>query len=339
MATRNCGRGGIGLGLLFFLVMVVGGCGGGSREEPSDIPANRSMSPSPEGTAQESKAGESGVTPSSSPQVEEAPGPVSSSFVSRASVLASKELGMSVSGKGADEPSRSLEVLEQQVLAFLPQLQEVYDHGRELDPNLMGSLDVNLTIEPGGQVSDLRFPVRRVFNDRLVSAVFDQMRAWTFPPAGEQVQLRCRLLFVPPGLDLASVMTWEKQLGSHAVVERSEEKSVATTPAPTSVSTPAPKPAKPSAPPAASSGAARPQPPEPIRPAVSGWYRVTKPTLLRSAPRTSSEIITRLPPGTRVRIVGVVEGEWLEVRSVSNRPPGFLHRADASPEVEDGTGR
>jgi hypothetical protein len=137
-------------------------------------------------------------------------------------------------------------------------------------------------------------------------------------------------------------MTWEKQLGSHAVVERSEERHVATASISTPVSIPAPTPAKAPTPTASSSVASRPKPPEPIRTVVSGWYRVTRPTLLQSAPRTSSEVVTRLRPGTRVRVVGLVEGEWLEVRSVSNRPPGFLPRADASsesPEVENWAGR
>src|SRR5262249_41933921 len=95
---------------------------------------------------------------------------------SHASVLAGKELGVGITGKGAEGSARSLDVLEQQILSFLPQLQEVYDQEREQDPNLMGSLDVNLTIAPGGGVSDLRFPLQRITDEKLIAAVFDQIQ-------------------------------------------------------------------------------------------------------------------------------------------------------------------
>jgi len=233
---------------------------------------------------------------------------------------------MVVTGKGAGESARSLEVLEQQVLSFLSQLQEIYEQEREQDPGLMGSLDVSLTIALGGEVSDLRFPLRRVTNEKLTTAVFDRMRAWSFPPADEQVQLRFRLLFVPPGVDQASILTWEKQLGSRALVEGSEERRVATALPPVAK--------KPSAR-TALVESPRPRATETARAPVVDWYRVTSPTVLRAAPRDSSGVVARLRPGTRVRVVGTEGAEWLEVRSVSNRPPGFLHRGDARPEGDE----
>jgi len=72
-------------------------------------------------------------------------------------VVAGKNLGMIVSGAGSTAVTRSLEVLEQRVQSFLPHLQAVYEHERQKQPNLMGSVDAYLTIEPNGNVSDLRF--------------------------------------------------------------------------------------------------------------------------------------------------------------------------------------
>ena len=63
--------------------------------------------------------------------------------------------------------------------------------------------------------------------------------------------------------------------------------------------------------------------------ADSGWYQIKRSTALRAEPRTSAALVVLLKPGTRVRVVGIVSGTWLEVRSVSNRRPGYLHRADA----------
>src|SRR5262249_17530337 len=162
---------------------------------------------------------------------------------------------------------------------------------------------------------------RRVTNERLTTAVFDRMRAWNFPPADEQVQLRFRLLFVPPGVDQASILTWEKQLGGHALVDQSEESRVATTTSAT--------PAKKVSPRSAPAVSPRPRTAEVTRVAVTGWYRVVSPTALRAAPRDSAGMVARLRPGTRVRVVSLVGGEWLEVHSVNNKPPGFLRRGDA----------
>jgi len=335
MSLQNSQRERRRLGFLCVLLTVgILGCGGSQEEsptvssgtpEPSSGTSERSVTESP---SQENKVAEPMATLPPATSEEKAPGPLSSPPSSSASVLVSKELGMTVTGKGAGEPSRSVEVLEQQLLAFIPQIQEVYDHEREQDPNLMGTMDVSLTIEPTGHVSDLRFPLRRVSNERLVSAVFDRMRAWSFPPADEQVQLRYRLLFVPPGVDVASILTWEKQLGGQTVEDRSEERRVAAVAEPAKKTAPAPSRVT----------ASRPKEPVVPPPVVSGWYRVTAPTSLRAAPRSSSEVVARLSRGTRVRVVGLVAGEWLEVQSVKNRRPGFLYQGDAELE-RDGRAR
>ena len=326
MSMRSSRRGKDGAGIFLSLLIAVCGCGR-SSEEPSTSPAHAPAQPAPEATGPEGKPGQPPATlPSPTPPAAPS-GALSPTLSSHASVLASKELGMVVTGKGAGEPGRSLGVLEQQVLSFLPQLQDIYDQEREQDPGLMGSLDVSLTIAPGGGVSDLRFPQRRVSNERLTTAVFDRMRAWSFPPAEEKAQLRFRLLFVPPGVDQASILTWEKQLGSRALVEGSEERRVATALPPV-----AKKPSARTAP----AESPRPRATETTRATVVGWYRVTSPTVVRAAPRDSASGVARLRPGTRVRVVGMAGGEWLEVRSVSNRPPGFLHRGDARPERAEG---
>jgi hypothetical protein len=263
-------------------------------------------------------------------------------------VLANKELGMTVSGQGAGNPERSLDVLERQVLTFLPELRAVYEQERAQDPALMGSLDINMVIEPNGGVSDLRFPVKRVSHDRLTSAVFDRMRAWMFPPTDLPVQLRFTLLFVPPGMDDASIMLWEKRLGSRPVIERVGESLPPIIAAAALEKKPGEEAQKEKQAKAPSTIRANPGVAEKrlatardpraktredtIPSEITGWYRVLYPTALRSAPQSSARVITQLQGGMRVRVVNVVRGQWLEVRSVSDRPPGFLWWEDAAPE-------
>jgi hypothetical protein len=263
-------------------------------------------------------------------------------------VLANKELGMTVNGQGSGSPERSLDVLERQVLTLLPELRAVYEQERAQDPALMGSLDINMVIEPNGGVSDLRFPVKRVSHDRLTSVVFDRMRAWTFPPAELPVQLRFTLLFVPPGMDDASILLWEKRLGSRPVIESVGESPTPIVAAATSekelaeeaqkekqASTPSTMQAKPAVGERrlATAKDSRTKKREDTAPSeITGWYRILYPTALRSAPQSSARVIAQLRGGTRVRVVNVVGGQWLEIRSVSDRPPGFVWWEDAAPE-------
>jgi hypothetical protein len=325
---RSVKRGLVSFGLFGVLSSAMIGCGGSKEEPPVTETEPRS-----EVSLEERRTETTEAVPTIPPPAAESEVPASAAeaVLAPARVLAGKELGMVVTGKGALAPSRSLDVLEQQILSFLPQLQEVYERERELDPGLVGSLEISMTIDAAGEVSDLRFPLTRVSSDKLLSAVFDRMRAWTFPPAEDQVQLRYTLLFVPSGVDQASILLWEKQLGNRTVMDRSGEAhrpdAIAAAPAPAPVKKPSREARlRPRRPETASS---RPRPSE--TPTL-GWYRVTSPTMLYTEPSPAAEVVTQLRPGTRVRVVAVREGAWLEVRSVSNRPPGFLRRQDARPE-------
>jgi hypothetical protein len=318
MLIQSCWPGRSRLGFLSLILTTLVGCSG----PPEEPPATESGAPS---------SATSAVT---QPVTGIEPGvPLGSPKPGSGTVLAGKDLGMVVSGKGAGEPGRSLDVLEQQIFSFLPQLQEVYERERAQDPNLMGSLDVILTIEPGGGISDLRFPLRRVASEKLTNAVFDLMRTWTFPPAADLVQLRLTLLFVPPDMDQASILVWEKRLGSRAVMDRSEAPSTPVTVA--AASTPGTKASPAVSPPPASSSAKSTMP---ARVPFSGWYRLTNPAPLHAAPQASSGVVAQLRKGTRVRVVAVVGGQWLEVHSVNNKPPGFLWREDAEPERPERVG-
>jgi hypothetical protein len=259
---------------------------------------------------------------------------------------------MSVSGQGAENPARSLDTLERQVITLLPELREVYERERAHDAALMGSLDINMTIEPNGGVSDLRFPVKRVSHERLTTAAFEQLRVWVFPPADLPVQMRFTLLFIPPGMDEASVLLWEKRLGSRPIIEKVGEVAapvaVAAVPAPEkrSAEEASQKPTKgeqASSSAKSSNGEKKTATTSPARPGkdeaasrpVVGWYRVRQPTVLRASPDMSAKAIARLRQGLRVRVVGVAKREWLEVHSVNKRPPGFLWREDVVPERTD----
>lgn len=281
-------------------------------------------------------------------------------------VLAGRDLGMVVTGRGVENEARSLDVLEHQLLSFLPQLQEVYDRERGEDPDLMGSLEVQITIESNGTVSDLRFPIKRVSGEKLTTAVYDKMRGWVFFPAEAPVDFRYRLFFVPPDVEAASIIMWEKHLAGRMVVERGAERPILPTGTATAVITEQSPPvennasakkdvlpeeqqesqkvasAKETSPGKSEREASGlPLPQEKKRPPkfVPTWYEVTRPSVLYGTPDVSAEIVTRLSPGQRVLVVKVVDKEWLEVQSVKGRRPGFLPRETARKERRERASR
>lgn len=64
------------------------------------------------------------------------------------------------------------------------------------------------------------------------------------------------------------------------------------------------------------------------RPAEPGSYEVIRSTSVFAEPSDSSRQLSTIGRGTRVTVVGSV-GEWLEVRSKHDNPPGFVRRDDA----------
>ena len=81
--------------------------------------------------------------------------------------------------------------------------------------------------------------------------------------------------------------------------------------------------------PAARSADAPPSSPLPARRAAEpGVYETVRSTSVYAEPAASSRVLTQIGKGTRVTVVRSV-GEWLEVRSKHDNPPGFIRSDDA----------
>ena len=88
-----------------------------------------------------------------------------------------------------------------------------------------------------------------------------------------------------------------------------------------SSSRPAARPADPLPPPPAAPAPAR-------RSAEPGIYETVRSTTVYEEPASGSRVLTQIVKGTRVTVVRSV-GEWLEVRSKHDNPPGFIRSDDA----------
>jgi hypothetical protein len=64
------------------------------------------------------------------------------------------------------------------------------------------------------------------------------------------------------------------------------------------------------------------------RTADAGIYETVRATTVFEQPSASSRNVASIPPGIRVNVVSST-GNWLEVRSKSGKPPGFIRRGDA----------
>jgi Bacterial SH3 domain len=58
-------------------------------------------------------------------------------------------------------------------------------------------------------------------------------------------------------------------------------------------------------------------------------YQTIRPTSVYEEPATSSRVVSQITKGTRVNVVRSL-GDWLEVRSKGNNPPGFVRRDDVT---------
>jgi hypothetical protein len=71
------------------------------------------------------------------------------------------------------------------------------------------------------------------------------------------------------------------------------------------------------------------------RAGVAGTYEAVRDTSVYESPTASSRVVGSIPRGFKVDVVGST-GNWLEVRSTSGKPPGFIRRSDALPRATRG---
>lgn len=70
------------------------------------------------------------------------------------------------------------------------------------------------------------------------------------------------------------------------------------------------------------------------RPAIPGTYFTTKPINARLGPGEEYSIISTIPKGTKIVIVGM-EGEWLRIASKRGDPPAYVKRRTTFVEPAD----
>ena len=263
-----------------------------------------------------------------------------------AQVLSATELGFGVSGPGAGDVNRSESLISEKIESQLDKLRNLYQQQMQQKPGLMGSLTLQLSLSPSGQVTKIEELAAQLNDADFKKSVVDEAYKWRFPEASSGVVVvNYPLLFVPPGMDAATLLKREQSIAPK-VAEEVETPHNLTPPEEEKGSTrqlvepavKAPTFSEPKTPPVASAPAPKPKqqpaltppPPEPSQTVSTVPYETLMETFVYREPREGSPRVALIAAGTIVN-VAAVQGEWLEVRSKRGNPPGFIKRESATP--------
>jgi hypothetical protein len=198
-------------------------------------------------------------------------------------------------------------------------MRELYRQEIAKNEDLTGSLIVQFRVAPNGDVSEVREHAGRMLDGQFKKAVANQAATWSFPDlVAENLEVTCPLLFVQEGMDITTLVRWEKSLEDGSV------KTASINPAavrPQSKSAAAPAPATTAAP--------MTPPRAPLR-SEAKEYRIKYAATLRKDPNFAAPTLLTFTIGTRVTVLGR-QGDWLEVRSRAEGPTGFIRKEFVTP--------
>jgi hypothetical protein len=184
---------------------------------------------------------------------------------------------------------------------------------------LAGGLVLQFNIAPNGEVSQVRELSSRLGDGEFRTAVAAEAATWSFAEiVTESLQVTCPLLFVHEGMDITTLIHWEKALAE------SNEKPSSARAAGTVAPSQAVKTAQSTAPgmvvPAAQRAAK----------ADVKEFQIKYATSLRRNPNFSAPSLATFTIGTKVTMLGR-QGDWLEVRSTPHGPTGFIRKEFVTP--------
>jgi hypothetical protein len=240
-------------------------------------------------------------------------------------VVVAPDLGLNAKSlKGA-------EVAESKIAARLEGqlhgLREFYRQESERDPTLMGGMLLQLAVSPSGDVTHVKELVSRIADSEFKKAVLAEASKWTFTEIlTDSTTITCPILFVREGMDITTIVQWEKTLGQFSeklALAKINTQAIQQSQAPEGVkrSEPiakAPVPIK-----------AKTEPsPEPK--SLTRIYQIKHPTTIRLEPNFGSVSIGKFASGTKVTVIAA-SGDWVEVRADDAALAGFIRREFVTP--------
>jgi hypothetical protein len=199
-------------------------------------------------------------------------------------------------------------------------MRELYRQEIAHNEALAGSLIVQFRVRPNGEVSEVREQSGRMLDAQFKKSVVDQTATWSFTDvATENLQVTCPLLFVQEGMDITTLIRWERSLEDGSI-KAASVKPAAVRPQSTKQA-------------AASATAITPvtvTAPPPTMRSEGKEFRIRYAATLRKDPNFSAPILMTFTIGTRVTMLRR-QGDWLEVRSRTEGPTGFIRKEFVMP--------
>jgi hypothetical protein len=219
---------------------------------------------------------------------------------------------------GRVEESKITARLESQ----LQGLREFYREQSENDPSLMGGMLLQLNVSSSGEVTQVKELVSRITDGEFKKVVLAEAFKWTFPEIiSEITTINCPLLFVREGMDITTVVQWEKTLGqftdeaviAKAGAQAAQENHVAeakkraavvakTAPASTKIKAE-----------------------QNLEPKPFSLYQIKHPTAVRMEPNFGSTEVGKFMAGAKVAVIART-GDWIEVRADDAGLAGFIRK-------------
>jgi TonB family protein len=221
-------------------------------------------------------------------------------------VFLAQDLGFSI--KTAKEAPFEANKIALRIEGHLQRLRELYREESGKNSTLVGSVLLQFTISPTGEVSQVRVLSSRINDGEFKTAILAEVAKWSFADiAPESLTVTCPLLFVREGMDITTLVLWEKSLanlGEKAAPIRSAGNT-------------------------APGVMAKTEPAKTIQ-LTANESQVKYSTSLRKQPDFSSTSLTTLAAGTKVTVLNKA-GDWLEVRAAADGPSGFIRKEFVKP--------
>jgi len=227
-------------------------------------------------------------------------------------VFFARDLGFAV--KSAKDGGVDANAVAARIESQLIGIREMYRQEVAHNPALAGALVLQLSVSPAGEVSQVRELSSRVSDGEFKNAVVDEASKWSFNQVvGESVEVTCPLLFVQEGMDITTLLQWEKTLGNYPSIAKAPGNTLPGQQVKT-----------------AQSPTLAPTTPRAAAKSESKVFQLRYATSLRKNPNFSAVTLTMLTIGTKVTVLGK-QGDWLEVRTTASGPTGFIRKEFVAP--------
>jgi len=233
-------------------------------------------------------------------------------------VVLARDLGFTIT-TAKDTPFDDNKIVLR-IESHLQRLREIYRQESAKNGALVGSVHVQFKISTAGEVSQVSELSSRITDGEFKTAILAEVAKWSFADiVPEPLTVTCPLLFVREGMDITTLVRWEKSF-AHAGVAAEPSQQAAN---PIPVVAAKAEPAKPPRPTAVKTSAATAQ-------LTTSESEIKYSTALRRKPDFSSASLTAIAAGTKVTVLNKA-GDWLEVRLGTAEPSGFVRKEFVKP--------